>query len=313
MSDPFSHPDGVTQDTLRRCWEACWARARRPVEGILLPNDQATHIAERALRNASLSFKTFPGEGPFLATALEETARAAREGVALQRRDHRDPQLHHDPGDSRYERNLNLDRLQRRDAERGFHDREWNDLPPVLRPLALHTLSRKGIRGPDADEVFNDSLLELARERNDGGAPILDLTVFEELIPLHTRITGFRAIDWMRKKSAQKNRPNAGESFDALTDDPDHRKQFEDPNSDPDQATFERIYSECREDLTDLEWDLIYSLYVAQSAPVQDLLADDAFCRRHGIRTTASPSTKRRELLAKAEEALGKIRKSFQV
>ncbi len=310
MRDPNPQP-GAPADLLQQCWEACWARARRPVEGVCVPEEEAARIADRAIRNVALDYDEFPPQAEFTAKALEETAKAAREAVAAARRSAGDPQLHHDPDDRRYARNLDLDRLKKRDSHGAFSDREWNHLPPVLRPLALHTLSRKGIHGPDAEEVFNDSLVELAKERSNGGSPILDPDVFEELIPLHTRIVGFRAIDAVRKRTAQKNRPNTGDSFDALTDDPDRPAQFEDKSSDPDHTTFERIFAECREALNDAEWDLIFSLYVAQSAPVQDLIADPDFCRRHGIRPHASASTKRRELQAKAEEALTKIRNAF--
>lgn len=301
---PAVHPE-----QLERCWQACWTRARRPVEGVLISEEEATSIAERAIRNVSLEYDDFPGEAEFTARALEEASRGTRELVAIKRRSVADPQLHHDPEDHRYERNLDLDRLKVHDDAHGFHDREWNHLPDLLRPLALHTLSRKGITGPDAEEIFNDTLVELSRTRDDGHAPILDPTVFEELIPLHTRIVGFRAIDWFRKRSTLKNRPNSGESFDALTGDPEHAVQFEDHHSDPNQTSFERIYAECREALTSKEWELIFVLFVAQSATVQDLIADAAFCKHHGIRAKASASTKRRELQELIETALGKIRK----
>ncbi|MCU0795365.1 MAG: hypothetical protein MUF31_05450 [Akkermansiaceae bacterium] len=307
----LSHPmsPAVNPEQLERCWQACWTRARRPVEGVLISEDEASSIAERSIRNVSLDFDDFPGEAEFTARALEEASRATRELVAQKRRTVSDPQIHHDPEDHRYDRNLDLDRLKKHDDARGFHDREWNHLPSLLRPLALHTLSRKGITGPDAEEIFNDTLVELSRQRENGHAPILDPTVFEELIPLHTRIVGFRAIDWFRKRGTLKNKPNSGESFDALTGDPDHAMQFEDHHSDPNQTTFERIYTECREALTAREWELIFTLFVAQSATVQDLIADAAFCKRHGIRSSASASTKRRELQEQVDTALGKIRK----
>lgn len=299
----------VPNEQIERCWQACWTRARRPVEGVIVSEEEAADIAERAIRNVALDFDEFPSEAEFTAKALEEASRATREVVAKKRREIADPQLHHDPDDRRYPQNLDLDRLQKHHPDRGFCDREWNSLPALLRPLALHTLSRKGIQGPDAEEVFNDTLVELARERDNGHAPILDPTVFEELIPLHTRIVGFRAIDWYRRRGALKNQPNVGESFDALTGDPDRPFQFEDESADPNQTTFEKIYAECREVLTDREWDLVFTLFVAQSATIQDLIADEAFCKRHGIRSKASSSTKRRELQEKSETALGKIRK----
>jgi len=302
----------LRQEQLKRCWKACWHRARRPVEGVLVTEEQASLIAEQAIRNVAIDYSAFPSEAEFTARALEEAAEATRRLVAEQRRADRDPQVHHDPSDRRYAQNLDLDRLQHRDAADGFNDREWNRLPDLLRPLALATLGRKGIRGPDAEEVFNDTLVELAREReSDHRAPILDPTVFEEIIPLHTRIVSFRAVDWYRRRSALKNQPNNGESFDALTDDPDRPVQFEDPHSDPGSTTFEQIYKECREALTSDEWELIFTLYVGQSVTIGELIEDPSFCRRFGIKTKASSSTKRRILNELIQVALEKIRKNL--
>jgi len=302
----------VCPTQLERCWQACWTRARRPIEGVLISEDEAAHIAEQCIRNISLDYEEFPSEAEFTAKALEEAARATRELVAEKRRKVADPQVHHDPEDARYERNLDLDRLQRFDPNRGFQDREWNGLPDLLRPLALATLSRKGIRGHDADEVFNDTLVELTRERgSDQRAPILDPTVFEEIIPLHTRIVGFRAIDWYRRRSTLKNQPNTGESLDALHDDPNRPVQFEDHDAAPDKINFERIYHECQEALEPAEWDLIYTLFVAQASTIQDLIEERDFCARHGLKPSASNSTRRRVLNERIEGALEKIRESL--
>jgi hypothetical protein len=302
----------VCPEQLERCWQACWTRARRPVEGVLISETEAAQIAERCIRNVAFDYEEFPSEAEFTARALEEAARETRQLVAKKRRQDADPQVHHDPEDSRYDHNLDLDRLQRRDPKRGFADLEWNDLPGLLKPLALAGLHRRGIRGPDAEEVFMDSLVELAREREGSGhAPILDPTVFEELIPLHSRIVGFRAIDWHRRRSTLKNQPNRGESFDALRDDPDRPRQFEDHGSDPDQLTFEQIYKECREALSPLEWELVFTLFVTQSATVQDLVLDDDACRKFGVKLRASASTRRREFNQLTEIALEKIRESL--
>lgn len=298
------------QKHLEKCWEACWHRARRPVEGVLIPEERAVEIAERVMRNIALDFQEVPPEAEFTARVIQETSETTRDLVAGERRKRADPQLHHDPDDRRYSQNLDLDRLQRADPERGFQDPEWNRLPQVLRPLALATLSRKGIKGADAEDVFSDTLVELVREReNSRSAPILDPTVFEELIPLHARIVQFRAIDWFRRRSALKNQPNAGESFDALTGDPDRPLQFEDGAADT--ISFEKIYNECREALSAVEWQLVYTLYVAQTATVQDLIQNDRFCAKLGIKPGASTSTRRRVIAEMVEEALEKIRENL--
>lgn len=304
--------DPTRKEQLQRCWDACWHRARRPVEGVLVTENQAIDIAERAIRNVSLDFHSFPSEAEFTARALEETAIATRNLVARERRSAKEPQLHHDPNDRRYERNLDLDRLQRRHPENGFSDSEWNRLPAILRPLALATLTRKGIKGADADDVFNDTLVELVREREGSGhSPILDPTVFEEIIPLHARIVSFRAVDWYRRRGALKNQPNTGDSLDALTDNPDHAMQFEDSGADPANHTFERIYKECREALSLAEWELVFTLYVNQSATIQDLIGDDAFCAKLGINPKVSGSTRRRIITGQVEIALNKIRENL--
>lgn len=304
--------ESLKKEQLQRCWSACWHRARRPVEGVLVSEEQASLIADRAIRNVSLDYDEFPTEAEFTARALEETANSTRQIVALERRKTENPQLFHDPDDRRYDQNLNLDRLQRRDPNKGFFDSEWNHLPPILRPLALATLNRKGIKGADAEDVFSDTLVELVREREGSGhAPILDPTVFEELIPLHARIVGFRSVDWYRRRGALKNQPNTGDSLDALTDNPDHAMQFEDRSADPGNNTFERIYKECEEALSPMEWELIFTLYVTQSATIQDLIGDDAFCAKMGIKAGVSGSTRRRVLSELVEEALKKIRENL--
>lgn len=302
----------MQNEQLQRCWRACWHRARRPLEGVLVSEDQAELIAEQAIRNVSLDYDEFPTEAEFTARALEETVSATRQLVAEERRKNSDHQLHHDPEDRRYDRNLNLDRLQRHSPDKGFFDSEWNHLPQLLRPLALATLSKKGIKGADADDVFSDTLVELVREREgSGGSPILDPTVFEELIPLHARIVGFRSIDWYRRRGALKNQPNTGDSLNALTDNPDHAMQFEDRSADPQNNTFERIYKECREALTPAEWELVFILFVTQSATIQDLIGDDDFCAKFGIKPGVSGSTRRRVLSELLEVALGKLRKNL--
>ena len=302
----------MQKEQLQRCWAACWHRARRPVEGVMVSEEQASAIADRAIRNVSLDYDEFPTEAEFTARALEETVSVTKEFVAKERREAKDPQRFHDPEDRRYDKNLDLDRLQRRDPQKGFFDSEWNHLPGLLRPLALATLSRKGIKGPDAEDVFSDTLVELVREREGSGhAPILDPTVFEELIPLHARIVSFRSVDWYRRRGALKNQPNTGDSLDALTDSPDRAVQFDDHSSDPNTPTFERIYKECEEALSPMEWDLIFKLYVTQSATIQDLIGDDAFCTKLGIKPGVSGSTRRRVLSEMVEQALVKIRENL--
>jgi len=306
--------DEKTSRLLQTCWNACWQVARRPVEGVLVVEDRAREALQRVLRNLALDYEELPADAEFTARGLQETREALRTIVAGERRENADPQLHHDPEDRRYGKNLDLDRLQKKHPERGFSNREWNHLPPVLKPLAFARLNKKGIQGADAEDVFNDTLVELVREREgDKGAPILDLTVFEEIVPMHMRIVGFRAVDWYRRRSALKNQPNTGDSFDQMSDDPDRPVQFADPGSEDDAPMgFEQIYKECEEALEPEEWELIFTLFVSQSATVTDLVRDDEFCAKLSLKQGASDSTRRRAIEERMTTALEKLKNSME-
>ncbi|BCX46551.1 hypothetical protein HAHE_04590 [Haloferula helveola] len=294
---------------LQACWRACCQRARRPVEGVLVEKSLAVSVAERALRNAAIDAED-PSQPKFLAAALEETGRHASGTVAAERTSSADPQRHHDPADPRYPENLDLDRLQRHDADRGFHDSEWNQLPSLLRPLAYAQLAKKDIRPPDAEDLFLEILTELARPRgSDNRAPITDLTVFEEIVPYQSRMLQFRSIDFHRRRSALRNQTNTGPSLDALADDPDRPMQFADPGTEGGAPPrFEEIYAQCEEALEPDEWRLVFDLYVAQSVTIQDLVDDPEFTDTLGLKSGASASTRRRAINARIETALEKLR-----
>lgn len=295
---------------LQSTWLACCRRARRPAEGVLIDPALAARIAERALRNLAVELSAPPPQPRFLASALEETTRHSTATVAAERRQAADPQRHHDPADTRYPANLDLDRLQRHDPQRGFHDPEWNRLPPLLKPLAFAQLAKKDILGPDAEDLFLEILTEMARERtSDRRAPITDLTVFEEVVPLQSRMLQFRSIDWHRRRSAIRNQSNTGPSFDALSDDPDRPMQFADPATAAHaHPRFEQIHAQCEEALTPAEWALVFELYVAQTVTIQDLVDDENHCASLGLKPGASASTRRRAVNAVIETALEKLR-----
>ncbi|MEM1083444.1 MAG: hypothetical protein AAGI48_04935 [Verrucomicrobiota bacterium] len=296
---------------LESCWRASWHRARRPVEGILVDRELAAGIAERVLRNMAVDADGDLDSSRFLAATLRETASHSKLTVAQERRKDSDPERHHDPEDQRYARNLDLDELQQQHPERGFDRPEWNHMPEVMKPLAFAQLAKKDIKGPDAEDLFLEVLTELARERgSDHKAPITDLTVFEEIVPMQTRMLQHRSIDLHRRRSSQKNQTNTGPSFDALSDDPDRPMQFADPSSEEGAGLkFEQIYSQCQEALEPDEWQLVFTLYVAQSATVQDLVDDQDFTASLALKPGASASTVRRAINAKIETALEKLRK----
>ena len=229
-----------------KLWRATFRRARKPVEGVLLSDRAAQTLASEIFENLLDRYKLRPPDAEFSAEAMESAHDHARHNVASDRTEKSDPQFFHDPEDGRYDKNLDLDRLKKKDND-GFSDREWNGLDPILRPFGFHLLLRKGLGNQDAEDVYLEPFAELARERaKDGTAPIESIVVFEEVIPLFSKMVQFRAIDWRRKQGSLKNQPNTQSSFEDLTEREEGAMQFEDVDADPDrgvgqlhQATFQ--------------------------------------------------------------------------
>ena len=296
-----------------RLWRATYRRAKQPVEGVLVTEDAAASLAQEIFENLLDRFKSRPSDAEFSAEALEAAHDHSRHNVSMGRREQEDPQLWHDPEDTRYERNLDLDRLKKKEKG-GFSDREWNDLDPILRPFGFHLLLRKGLGNQDAEDVYLETFAELARERaKDGKAPIEAIVVFEEVIPLFSKMVQFRAIDWRRRQGALKNQPNTQSSFEDLTEREEGAMQFEDESADPGRdlgsLSFDEIYRQCGEILTECQWHLIFTVYVAQSATLGELCEDPEILGKLGLQTSHSVSKKRRILNEALEEALAKLQK----
>ena len=307
----------ISLEFFERVWRAAYRRARTPVEGIQLPDATAQAIVEDVFDRLLSRFRDMPGEAEFSSEALEAAADTARHRVARDRRKASDPNLHHLEDDKRYAANLDLDRLQKRDADDAFTDREWNQLDPLLRPLAFHLLQRKGILGADAEDVYIETFTELARLRpSDQRAPIESVVLFEETVPLFSKMIGFRSIDWRRRQGALKNQPNTQHSLEELTEREDHAMQFEDERSSPGaqvgDLSFDEIYRQCEECLDDLEWELVFAVYVAQTATMGELLEKDDILAKLDLKKRDSTSKKRRILNDHLERALKKLAKCLQ-
>lgn len=303
----------VDTEFFEKLWRATFRRAKRPVEGVLLSDEAATKLAAEIFENLLDRYRLRPSDAEFSAEAMEGAHDHARHNVATDRTSQSDPQLFHDPADTRYEKNLDLDRLKKKGSE-GFSDREWNGLDPILRPFGFHLLLRKGLGNHDAEDVYLETFTELARERaKDGKAPIEAIVVFEEVIPLFSKMVQFRAIDWRRKQGSLKNQPNTQSSYEDLTEREDGAMQFEDESSDPDrglgQLSFDEIYRQCGEALNEFEWHLVFTVYVSQSATMGELCEDEETLEKLGLEPGHSVSKKRRILNETLEGALEKLQK----
>ncbi len=280
-------------------WNAMLERLQRPVTGVLLDRDSARRIGEPLLLRLVRRHDGNTAETG--STALGEAAETSKLHVAGERQLSRDPNRHHDPDDRRYESNLDLPALQQRGPDGRFAHPEWSALDRFLRPFGFQILKRRGLGDEDGEEIFNDTFASFAVAAADKQrAPIEELIVFEEIIPNFCRRIGFRAIDALRKRTALKARPAHLHSLEGMESEDGTAVQLADPAAPdrerPDTWRFEEIYAQCREDLSALEWSLIYDLYVAQRYTVKDLIADPAKLRFLGIDPGQSPATLRRRV-----------------
>ena len=296
-----------------KLWRATYRRAKRPVEGVLVAEKAAAALAREIFENLLDRYESRPSDAEFSAEALEGAHDHSRHNVCEERTEKDDPQLWHDLADKRYERNLDLNRLKKKERG-GFTDREWTDLDPILRPFGFHLLLRKGLGNQDAEDVYLETFAELARERaKDGRAPIESIVVFEEVVPLFSKMIQFRAIDWRRRQGALKNQPNSQSSFEDLTEREEGAMQFEDESANPGRdlgsLSFDEIYRQCGEILTECQWHLIFTVYVSQSSTLGELCEDTEILGKLGLKPSHSISKKRRILNEALEEALAKLQK----
>ena len=280
-------------------WNAMLERLQRPINGVLLDREIAKRIGEPLLLQKIRMRDDDATPAETSASILGEAAETSKSHVAEERKLSRDQQRHRDPDDSRYDKNLDLPALQQRKPDGHFDHPEWTQLDRFLRPFGFQLLRRKGLGPEDGEEVFNDTFASLAQSKpGQKSAPIEELIVFEEIIPNFCRRIGFKAIDSVRRKTSLKARPEHLQSLEAMETEDGGAVQLADPAAKdvdrPDTWRFEEIYQQCREDLSAVEWSLIFDLYVAQKYTVKDLIADPAKLAQLGIDSNQSPATLRR-------------------
>jgi hypothetical protein len=81
----------------------------------------------------------------------------------------------------------------------------------------------------------------------------------------------------------------------------------------PDTWDFEEIYAQCREELSPVEWSLVFDLYVAQNYTVKDLVADQDKLEFLGIDPGQSTSTRRRRVEDIVQPALGRLADALSI
>ena len=287
------------------------AKIRRPLSGVLLPDALVVAGARSVFDDFLRTFSELPARGEIGSFLTGRARQRSLDLVAEARAESGDPDLYRDPDEPQfYEHNLHLERLQQRTADNRYESPEWGELPPVLKGRALAVLRRCGVPEDACEDVFVDCLAVLATVRvKDGTAPIDQLTIFEEVVPLFTTMVHNRGVSWLRKQSAQKNRPN-NPAFGESLDDPD---RFIAPASqaaggDPFEGlTFERMHASCSDCLSELEWHILTALFVEANVTRGELSDDPEVMRMMGVKASSSLGNRRRHLNKHLESALDKL------
>lgn len=315
---PSSATSTEYESLLMQVWNAMLARLQRPVEGVLLPFQNAQRIGEPLLHRLMDLSGPDPDQAEFSAEALRAAAEESKDSVAEERKNSGDQERFRDPEDHRYEKNLSLPDLQEKDSSGRFNHSEWAALDTFLRPFSTPQFRKKKIVPDDADEIYNSTLAYLAhKSETKSKAPIEKLKVFEELIPNFCRLISLRSIDWLRRNLSKKARPDSLTSIESLVTESGSQVELMDHHaSDPAEPTtwnFEEIYRQCHEVLTSREWTLIYKIYIAQTHNVKDLVQDEAEVTRLGFDFSQSASTLRRRVDDILQPALAKLADALEI
>jgi hypothetical protein len=284
---------------------------RRPLSGLLLPESVVVELATRVFEDFYAEHESMPSRAEGAKFLLGRAIREAVEHTADARAAAADHELYHNPDEQLYEHNLDLAELQRQDADARFTGAAWEGLPNVLRGRAWAVLRRCGVPEDECEDLFIDTLAALAHVREkDGRAPVQQLTVFEEVVPLFTTMVHNRGVSWLRKRSALKNRPNNPEFAESLDDPDKYYPPAADDSSDAgpwDGLSFDRIYESCRDCLSALEWHMLTVLFVEANATRGDLAADPWVMEQMDVEAASSMGNRRRHVNKHLQSALDKL------
>ena len=272
--------------TWDKLWADCFAVARRPLGGVSLPLSEAETVARGAFQSLiAVGGKEMPI--PEIMEFLRRQARrGALEAVAGARRSSGDPARWAEFSESAP--TVSLDTLRQDDAATDA----WNATLGQFRQRTYQTVKTLGVPPEEIDDVLSDTLLQLFRPRAAGGPRPLDtILVYEELLPYLNGMARHVATDYLRAKSARKRQPQEGFA--------EGEEMEQVPSDDPvpgETYSLEQCYRECRDALSDFQWDVLMRLYVLESANRMSLIEEPAVLKALGVKSAASSATRRRRL-----------------
>ncbi len=304
-------------ERFRELWRVSYRCAIGPVVGVSLGENEASAVAENAVTALMARHpEKLPEQAAASSEILKDSRVRALTKVAEVRSAMGDDEQFRTPGHRPYEKNPNLCRVRKRDKDGAFTDAEWGKLPPIFEPLGFAALHRKGVQGEDAKDLFSEAFAGLAKGRKrDGVAPVEQVTVFEELVPVFSTMLSNRVIDWARKMRSLKNQPNIGTSMEEMEERAGTAGQVADPASMGSMAetemSFEDIFEECRDLLTELEWRVVYEIYVSREFTRGQLIEQDEITESMGLPPGTSEAKRRRHLNSHLESALAKLQRAL--
>ncbi len=274
--------------TWNKLWADCFATARRPLSGLCVPETEAEGVARvvfQRLLEAGQRLDSLPEIVEFLRT---QTRKASLQMLAAARLQQDAPGLWAEPAAGREPPRIHLRALQQ---DRTATD-AWQQTLSAFRQQNWHPVQTLGVPPEEIEDVLSDTLVALFKPRADGVTRPLDtITVYEELMPLLHSMAKFVATDYLRAKSALKRAPKDGfASGEAAVNVPS-------PEPAPgEHSSFYQCYQECRDALTDFQWNLLMRLYVLESVNRLQLIEEPAVLQEIGIKASASHATRRRHL-----------------
>jgi DNA-directed RNA polymerase specialized sigma24 family protein len=293
------------ESTWTKLWSDSFAIARRPLTGLSVPTEEAEQIARGVFRSLLADGRKLTSLPEIVEFLRSNTRKSALVAVAAARLATDAPALWADP-EATEPPGLHLHQLQQ-DLSAGT---AWQTTLKNFRQRNWQSVKSLGVPQEEIEDVLSDTLVALFKPRADGVTRPLDtIHVYEELMPLLHTMAKNVGTDYLRAKSAQKRSPGAG----ALVTG-EEVEQVPSPGAAPgEEFSFYTCYQECRDCLSEFQWNLLMRLYVLESANRMQLIEEPAVLKALDVKISASSATKRRRLNEYVEDMISILASRIQL
>ncbi len=293
------------ESTWTKLWSDSFAIARRPLSGICVPAPEAEQIAREVFQRLLADGRKLTSLPEIVEFLRSNTRKATLVTVASARLAADAPALWADPA-ATDPPGLHLRQLQQ-DQSAGT---AWQTTLNHFRQRNWQTMKSLGVPQEEIEDVLSDTLVALFKPRADGVTRPLDtIHVYEELMPLLHAMAKNVGTDYLRAKSAQKRSPGPGGLVSG-----EEVEQVPSPDAAPgEEFSFYTCYQECRDCLSEFQWNVLMRLYVLESANRMQLIEEPAVLKELGVKASASSATKRRRLNEYVDEMIATLASRIQL